>query len=57
MTLDQAASLMGVSPPTRRILAAYRKEGAPALVVPAPQFVIPAIESMPRTPRGRESTH
>ena len=31
---------------------------APALVVPAPQFVIPAIESMPRTPiRGRESTH
>ena len=58
-TLDQAASLMGVSARhTRRILAAYRKEGAPALVVPAPQFVIPAIESMPRTPiRGRESTH
>ena len=29
MTLDQAATLMGVSPRhTRRILAAYREEGA-----------------------------
>ena len=32
MTLDQAATLMGVSARhTRRILAAYRKEGAAAL--------------------------
>ena len=32
MTLDQAATLMGVSPRhIRRILAAYREEGVPAL--------------------------
>ena len=32
MTLDQAATLMGVSPRhTRRILAAYREKGAAAL--------------------------
>ena len=32
MTVDQAAGLMGVSPRhTRRILAAYRKEGITAL--------------------------
>ena len=32
MTLDQAATLMGVSPRhTRRILAAYREDGAAAI--------------------------
>ena len=59
MTLDQAATLMGVSPRhTRRILAAYQEEGAVALAhghrgrrAPnaTPQTVATAVVNLART--------
>ena len=52
MTLDQAATLMGVSPRhTRRILAAYREGAQPSLPTATGAASRPTQHRRPRWPR------